>query len=80
MSLNKGVFEENLKELEQTVKKLEEGNVSLDEMLSLFENGIRLTKSCTAQLDEAEQKINILLKSENGELSEAEFEGLKEQI
>ena len=80
MSLNKGVFEENLKELEQTVKKLEEGNVSLDEMLSLFENGIRLTKSCTAQLDEAEQKIKILLKSENGELSEAEFEGLKEQI
>ena len=80
MSLNKGVFEENLKELEQTVKKLEEGNVSLDEMLSLFENGIRLTKSCTAQLDDAEQKINILLKSENGELSEAEFEGLKEQI
>ena len=61
MSLNKGVFEENLKELEQTVKKLEEGNVSLDEMLTLFENGIRLTKSCTAQLDEAEQKINILL-------------------
>ena len=49
-------------------------------MLSLFENGIRLTKSCTAQLDEAEQKINILLKSENGELSEVEFEGLKEQI
>ncbi len=80
MSLDKGVFEENLKELEQTVKKLEEGNVSLDEMLSLFENGIRLTKSCTAQLDEAEQKINILLKSENGELSEVEFEGLKEQI
>ncbi len=80
MSLNKGVFEENLKELEQTVKKLEEGNVSLDEMLSLFENGIRLTKSCTAQLDEAEQKINILLKSENGELREVEFEGLKEQI
>ena len=80
MSMNKGVFEENLKELEQTVKKLEEGNVSLDEMLSLFENGIRLTKSCTAQLDEAEQKINILLKSENGELSEVEFEGLKEQI
>ncbi len=80
MSLNKGIFEENLKELEQTVKKLEEGNVSLDEMLSLFENGIRLTKSCTAQLDEAEQKINILLKSENGELSEVEFEGLKEQI
>ena len=80
MSENKGLFEENLKELEQTVKKLEEGNVSLDEMLSLFERGIKLTKSCTKQLDEAEQKINILLKSENGELNEVKFEGLKEQL
>jgi len=77
MDENKDIFEKNLKELELTVKKLEEGNVSLDEMLSLFEKGIKLTKSCTSQLDNAEQKINILLKSETGEMVEEEFEGLK---
>ena len=77
MDENKDIFEKNLKELELTVKKLEEGNVSLDEMLSLFEKGIKLTKSCTSLLDNAEQKINILLKSENGEIVEEEFEGLK---
>ena len=75
MSENKDLFEKNLKELEETVKKLEEGNVSLDEMLSLFEKGIKLTKSCTTQLDNAEQKINILLRSENGEMTETEFSG-----
>lgn len=78
MSENKELFEKNLKELEETVKKLEEGNISLDEMLSLFEKGIKLTKSCTSQLDKAEQKINILLKSENGEMTETEFAGLGE--
>ncbi len=80
MSDTKDLFEKNLKELEETVKKLEEGNISLDEMLSLFEKGIKLTKNCTSQLDNAEQKINILMKSENGEMTEEKFESLKEQI
>ena len=80
MSDNKDLFEKNLKELEETVKKLEEGNISLDEMLSLFEKGIKLTKNCTSQLENAEQKINILMKSENGEMIEEKFEGLKEQV
>ena len=80
MSDNKDLFEKNLKELEETVKKLEEGNISLDEMLTLFEKGIKLTKNCTSQLDNAEQKINILMKSENGEMTEEKFGSLKEQI
>ena len=78
MSENKDNFEKNLKELEEVVRTLESGNVTLDEMLTLFEKGVTLTKSCTNQLDKAEQKINILVKGENGEMTEKEFEGIKE--
>ena len=78
MSENKDNFEKNLKELEEVVRTLESGNVTLDEMLTLFEKGVTLTKSCTKQLDKAEQKINILVKGENGEMIEKEFEGIKE--
>ena len=76
----KNDFEKNLKELEEVVRALEGGKVTLNEMLELFEKGIKLTKSCTEQLDKAEQKINILVKNENGEMTEEKFEGLKEQI
>ena len=72
-------FETNLKELEGVVKALEGSEVSLDEMLSLFERGIRLTQECTAALDTAEQKISILMKNrETGELEEQPFAGLGE--
>lgn len=72
-------FETNLKELEGVVKALEGNEVSLDDMLSLFEKGIRLTQACTAALDEAEQKISILMKNrETGELEEQPFGGLGE--
>ncbi len=67
-------FEENLKELEEIVKKLESGDVSLDEMLELFEQGIARTKECTAQLKKAEQKINILIKNNDGEIEEKPFD------
>lgn len=71
---NKVVFEKNLKELESVVKQLEGGDVTLDEMLVLFENGIRLTRECTAALDNAEQKISILTKNrETGEMEESPF-------
>lgn len=67
-------FETNLKELEEVVKKLEEKEISLEEMLTLYEKGIRLTKECTVALDEAEQKITILMKNrETGELQEEPF-------
>ncbi len=67
-------FEENLKELEDIVKKLEGGDVSLDEMLELFEQGIARTKECNQQLKEAEQKISILTKNSLGEMEEQPFE------
>ena len=72
-------FETNLKELESVVKSLEGSDVSLDEMLTLFEKGIRLTQECSTALDTAEQKISILMKNrESGEMEEEPFGGLGE--
>ncbi len=67
-------FEEALQELETIVQRLEDGNLSLDESLALFEEGIKLSRLCSQRLDEAEKKVEILLKSENGSLSRQPFE------
>lgn len=73
MSEKKITFEENLKELEIIVKKLEGGDTSLDEMLTLFEQGIAKTRECNEQLRNAEQKISILMKNASGEIEEKPF-------
>lgn len=76
---SKDMFERNLKELEGVVKQLESGEVTLEEMLSLFENGIKLTKECTTALDKTEQKINVLIKNrDNGKMEEQPFGGMGE--
>ena len=65
-------FEEQIGELEEIVKKLENGDVSLDESLELFEQGIKLTKGCQKILDTAEKKVKVLM-SDNGEMVEKDF-------
>jgi exodeoxyribonuclease VII small subunit len=67
-------FEEALQDLETIVQRLEDGNLSLDESLALFEEGIKLSRLCSQRLDEAEKKVEILLKNENGSLSRQPFE------
>lgn len=59
-------FEKSLKQLESLVEKLEKGELSLEESLKQFEQGIKLTKECRQALQNAEQKISIL-SNENGE-------------
>ena len=54
-------FEETMAELEKTVKLLENGDVSLDESIELFEKGIKLSKACSKMLDEAEKKVTVLM-------------------
>ena len=73
MSEKKLSFEDSLKELELIVKKLEGGETTLDEMLELFEQGIARTKECNAQLENAEQKISILMRDSSGEMKEKPF-------
>lgn len=58
-------FEKALQELEELVKKMETGNLSLEESLQYFERGVALTRNCQQALTEAEQKVQILLK-QNG--------------
>ena len=59
-------FESALKELETLVATLEEGDLSLEDSLKTFEQGIKLTRTCQTALQEAEQKVQILLKDDNG--------------
>ncbi len=61
-------FDETLKKLEDIVAQLEEGDLGLEESLKLFEEGIKLSRLCTKQLEEAERKVEILLKNEEGEI------------
>ncbi len=65
-------FEKSLAELEDIVKKLEGGNISLDEMLKYFEQGTKLVADCNKVLDETEAKLNILLKKD-GQIVKQDF-------
>lgn len=71
-------FEENLARLKEVVKLLEEGNVSLEESLKYFEEGIKLYRVCNGVLSDAQQKISLLLE-EDKELVEKPFLVTKEE-
>jgi exodeoxyribonuclease VII small subunit len=59
-------FETSLQELEKIVRGLEEGDLSLEDSLKLFEDGVKLSRECQERLNQAERRIEILLKDENG--------------
>jgi exodeoxyribonuclease VII small subunit len=63
-------FEDQLERLEEIVASLEDETVGLEEALELFENGMKLAKSCRARLEEVEQRVRQLLESEDGEAAE----------
>ncbi len=67
-------FEQSMARLEEIVKALEKGDVSLENALSMFEEGTKLVKSCSKLLDTAEQKIVKLMKGADGAPVETEFE------
>ncbi len=60
------LFEDSLTELEKIVEQMEKGDITLEESLEYFEHGIKLTRTCQKALQEAEQKVQILLKK-NGQ-------------
>ena len=59
-------FEDGLKRLEEIVAKLESGNLSLDDSLKLFEEGVKLVRFCNERLAEAQQKVELLTKDQAG--------------
>jgi len=64
-------LEKTLADLENLVEELESGDLPLEKAMQKFEQGIKLTRNCQAALKEAEQKVEILLKSAGGEELEA---------
>lgn len=66
-------FEQGLKELEGIVKELEQGELPLEKSLELFEKGVKLSDTCRKQLQEAETKVEILLRKE-GRIEAEPFE------
>jgi len=71
-------FEEAYAQLEATVRRLEEGGLSLEESLALYERGMELAALCTEQLDQAELRVRQLLPSPTGEMIAEPFEGWQE--
>ncbi len=71
--MSKKTFEQSLKQLEQIVEELESGRLPLEKALKKFEDGIRLSRSCSSKLDEIERKITILLKDQTGDVIEKPF-------
>ena len=71
-------FEECLQRLEKIVQQLEQGEVSLEKSLTLFEEGMQLSSDCRKELEQAEGKVEMLLKK-NGKLQAEPFEPLTEK-
>ena len=70
----KQTFEQAMEKLEQIVQDLESGEPSLDAAIQKFEEGIKLSKFCSAKLDEMEKKISVLSKNDTGEIIENQLD------
>ncbi len=69
-------FEKKLGRLEEIVQKMEQGELTLEESLQVFEEGVRLSRECHQQLNQAEQKVQLLLKvDEEGRAITEDFGG-----
>lgn len=67
-------FEEALERLETIASSLEDGDLTLEQSLRLFEEGVRLTRLCASRLDEAQKRIELLTRSEDGVLRTTPFD------
>ncbi len=62
MSKDKKTFEDNIVQLEEIISRLESGDVKLDECIEIYEKGINLSKECMKMLEDAHQRVNIIVK------------------
>lgn len=67
-------FEENLTALESVVDRLERGDLSLEESVKLFEDGVKLSTACKTELDAAEGRVQLLVDQGKGQMAAAELE------
>jgi exodeoxyribonuclease VII small subunit len=75
----KGDFERSLARLEEVVKRLESPDLPLDEAMKLFEEGMKLSRECQGQLEQAEGRVEILLKQADGKIAAQPFESEDEK-
>jgi exodeoxyribonuclease VII small subunit len=75
MENNSQNFESSLEELERIVRELERGDLPLDKSLELFEQGVKLSRACQERLSEAERRIEILTRDNQGRPTIRPFEG-----
>lgn len=66
-------FEASIEKLEKLVEKMEDGDLTLEESLKVFEEGVKLTRECQQALVDAEQKVRVLME-EGGEVTSTDFE------
>ena len=67
-------FEKHLTQLETVVERLERGDLTLDESVRLFEEGMKLSQSCKEELEQAEGRIQVLVEGKAGKMRVAELE------
>ncbi|MCK6461038.1 MAG: exodeoxyribonuclease VII small subunit [Planctomycetes bacterium] len=74
MATRKEGFEDHLEQLEKIVEELEQGDLTLDQALQRFEDGVKRLKTCRELLSKAEEKVKILVRDAEGEPREEPFE------
>ena len=73
MSSKKPTFEENMQRLELIVRRMEQGDVPLEESLKLFQEGTELVRKCTELLDNAKMQVQLVTNGPNGLPAEEDF-------
>jgi exodeoxyribonuclease VII small subunit len=76
----KQTFESAVKRLESIVQELESGDLTLDQALKKFQEGVKLSRLCSNKLDETEKKVSILLKDEKGNVRVEPFSSEKNEM
>lgn len=72
--MSEATFEEALSRLEALVARLEAGELPLEEALQAFEEGVRLARTCTGRLEDAERRVHLLVRQANGSEQEVPFD------
>ena len=67
-------FEESIESLEEIIKELESGKLTLDESMEKFKQGVELAKACNKKLQDAEKSIKLLVENPDGSVEEQDFE------
>ena len=73
------MFEEAVQMLEDFVQRLENGNMTLDESLKVFEEAVKLVRICNEKLDQAQLKVKLLTKNSDGTVTDSDFPGMTDE-